>query len=85
MEEQFYLVWPLLARGDLHRLVVASSIAVDNLRHPGAASVGSLRCRLWLTHANEPVAFFSLPTRAWELGLGGLIALGEPELSASLP
>ena len=45
-----------------------------------AASAGSLVLSLWLTHANEPVAFFSLPTRAWELGLGGLIALGAPEL-----
>ena len=33
---------------------------------------------VWLTNASEPWAFFSLPTRAWELAVGGLIALGAP-------
>jgi peptidoglycan/LPS O-acetylase OafA/YrhL len=80
VEEQFYLIWPLL-------LVIVSmawwwrrpsrSTALLSL---GAASAGSLLLSLWLTHANEPVAFFSLPTRAWELGLGGLIALSAGEL-----
>jgi hypothetical protein len=37
--------------------------------------VGSLGLSIWLTSANQPWAFFSLPTRAWELALGGLLAL----------
>jgi peptidoglycan/LPS O-acetylase OafA/YrhL len=61
VEEQFYLVWPLL-------LVLASmvwwwtrpsrSTAFLTL---AAASVGSLMLSLWLTRANEPVAFFLVP------------------------
>ena len=39
---------------------------------------------MWLTTANEPWAFFSLPTRAWELGLGALLAVGAGRL-ARLP
>ena len=38
----------------------------------GAAS---LVLSLWLTTANAPWAFYSLPTRAWELGIGALLAV----------
>ena len=31
---------------------------------------GSFMLSLWMTSASAPWAFFSLPTRAWELGLG---------------
>ncbi len=31
---------------------------------------------LWLTDVAAPWAFYSLPTRAWQLGLGGLLAVG---------
>ncbi|HEY1446371.1 MAG TPA: acyltransferase family protein [Acidimicrobiales bacterium] len=34
---------------------------------------------VYLTHANQPWAFFSLPTRAWELALGGFLALAVRE------
>ncbi len=40
----------------------------------------SLLASWWLTGVNQPWAFFSLPTRAWELGAGALLALGEPWL-----
>jgi peptidoglycan/LPS O-acetylase OafA/YrhL len=80
VEEQFYLVWPLL-------LVAASLVWWGRRPSRGAAllvlsavSAGSFSLSLWLTHADEPVAFFSLPTRAWELGLGGMIALAAPLL-----
>jgi peptidoglycan/LPS O-acetylase OafA/YrhL len=80
VEEQFYLLWPLL--------LVAASL-VWTLRRPsrggaaaglGVACAGSFALSLWLTRADEPLAFFSLPTRAWELGLGGLLALAVPAL-----
>ena len=32
------------------------------------------RCRWWPLTCSPPVAFFSLPTRAWELAVGGLVA-----------
>ena len=43
-------------------------------------SLVSLLASWWLTGVNQPWAFFSLPTRAWELGAGALLALGQPWL-----
>jgi peptidoglycan/LPS O-acetylase OafA/YrhL len=80
VEEQFYLVWPALlavawwvggrAGGRHRRRWLVGALAVA-----GGASLG---LSLWLTGANEPWAFFSLPTRAWELAAGGLVALTAP-------
>jgi len=71
VEEQFYLVWPalilLVARG-LHarrRLVLALVGVVAT----------SFVANLVLTDLAANWAFYSLPTRAWELGLGGLAAV----------
>jgi hypothetical protein len=45
----------------------------------GAVAAASLIACIWLTHTSEPTAFYLLPTRAWELALGGMIALaGSP-------
>jgi peptidoglycan/LPS O-acetylase OafA/YrhL len=72
VEEQFYLFWPALllvvARvgwGTPGRLAVVV----------GGVAAGSLALSLILTQVNAPWAFYSLPTRAWELGLGAAIAL----------
>src|SRR3954451_4622745 len=79
-EEQFYLLWPALlvfAAVLGRRLVrrsgtpVAAPIAVLALL-TAASFVGSLE---W-TSTSPPWAYFSLPSRAWELGVGGLVALG---------
>lgn len=81
VEEQFYLLWPLL-------LVMAAGA----WRRSGRVSVGSattmlvivgatsLALSVWLTSVSQPWAFFSLPTRAWEFVAGGLVALGAPRL-----
>ncbi|MBZ4540209.1 acyltransferase [Mycobacterium avium subsp. hominissuis] len=80
VEEQFYLVWPLLI------IAVAASVRrVRPLRATprpvpyavvlaliGAASL--VAGVLW-TRTSPSWAFFSLPTRAWELAAGGLVAL----------
>jgi peptidoglycan/LPS O-acetylase OafA/YrhL len=80
VEEQFYLVWPLVLAG-------AAWLWARRRRQPSRAgavaalaalTVGSFILSLWLTSANQPWAFFSLPTRAWELGAGGLLALSTP-------
>ncbi len=47
-------------------------------------AAGSLVACIWLTHTSEPTAFYLLPTRAWELALGGLLALAGQRL-ARLP
>ena len=76
VEEQFYLVWPVLLvagalawrRGAPSRGSVTACIAL--------VAAGSFAFSYWLTGANQPWAFFSLPSRAWELAAGGLVALG---------
>jgi peptidoglycan/LPS O-acetylase OafA/YrhL len=71
VEEQFYLLWPalialvFLGARSRRRLVVAL-FAVTAL---------SLGACIWVTHMRQPWAFYSLPTRAWEFGAGGLACL----------
>ena len=71
VEEQFYLVWPglmIVALGTLRsRLRVAILM--------GALLVSSLVFAIWLTDVLEPWAFYSLPSRVWQLALGGLLAV----------
>ncbi len=77
VEEQFYLFWPAL-------LLVATRARADVVRRAGwviaAVSVASFGLSVWLTSVAEPWAFFSLPTRAWELGLGAVLAVGAGRL-----
>ena len=67
VEEQFYLVWPLfilfLAR--YGKKVVFAGIAITTLL--------SLLFSIYLTQVAPIWAFYSLPTRAWELGFGALL------------
>lgn len=72
IEEQFYLVWPLVlvalfraARGSKRALAAAVVVLV----------VTSFVACVLLTEVSQPWAFFSLPTRAWELGTGALVAI----------
>jgi peptidoglycan/LPS O-acetylase OafA/YrhL len=71
VEEQFYLVWPLLLliayRRSGRRRVSGRALAVF-------CATSFLLCVI-ITTVRQPWAFFSLPTRAWELGVGGLVAL----------
>ena len=89
MEEQFYVVWPLLL------------VALPRRRQAGLtqarAAPGSSGCRAravltmlvvlslaslaWSIHetvASPTTAYFSTLTRAWELGVGALVALVPP-------
>jgi peptidoglycan/LPS O-acetylase OafA/YrhL len=76
VEEQFYLVWPLLlslalfrARGLRRPLCVVTVLA-------GA----SLGWSIHQTRAAPTVAYFSPFTRAWELGLGAVLAVAAATL-----
>jgi peptidoglycan/LPS O-acetylase OafA/YrhL len=71
IEEQFYLFWPailalgyLLVRRSRRGLFVLMAVLV----------VASFAFSVWLLGQSQPWAFFSLPSRGWELGVGGLLA-----------
>ncbi|GAA5202334.1 acyltransferase family protein [Microbacterium jejuense] len=71
VEEQFYLVWPAL--------LALIWVAVRSRRALLGVLIGivaaSFAACVWLTFTAQPWAFFSLPARAWELGVGGLTAV----------
>jgi peptidoglycan/LPS O-acetylase OafA/YrhL len=71
VEEQFYLLWPALLI-----VVLGSSGSRRRVALVIAGIVGvSLAAAVWLTAVDQPWAFYSYPTRAWQLGLGGLLAV----------
>ncbi len=73
VEEQFYLLFPV-AMLLLARLRGSRALAIL-----AAGCMASLALSVWLTHASPASAFYLLPTRAWELGSGALLALREVE------
>jgi len=82
VEEQYYLLWPalilLITRGaDRPVSRVAPTVV--------AIFVASLAFAVWLAGTSLPWAFFSLPSRAWELALGGMLAVLEPQLARIRP
>lgn len=77
VEEQFYLVWPLLlllswrvARGRRRPIALAL----------GVLCLGSLALSVVVTNSSAPWAYFGSPTRGWELGVGALLALATTRL-----
>ena len=88
VEEQFYLVWPLLVLGTSWvalrlsgRPAAHAATDADELRRIrltrtviGAVVVVSLAYSVWYTSVQPAAAYFVTPTRIWELALGGFIA-----------
>ncbi len=78
VEEQFYLLWPLMFAG-IAVFCARRGITAFRRRQWATAvtvvGVLSLAWSLWLTGKNQPYAFFSTPTRAWQLALGAAVAL----------
>ncbi|WP_306215369.1 acyltransferase family protein [Actinoplanes sp. RD1] len=71
VEEQFYLLWPVLILL-LHRRFLKSALVL--------LTAGSFALSLWQTEASAGWAYFGIHTRAWELGVGALLALGAVKL-----
>lgn len=71
VEEQYYMLWPAVAI-----LFTRKAKSVTLRMFFAMALLGSLSFwyALWLLNKNQSWAFFSLPSRAWELALGGLLA-----------
>ncbi|WP_194410816.1 acyltransferase family protein [Microbacterium cremeum] len=81
VEEQFYLLWPALlalawalARTRRAVVVVLATVVAT-----------SFALCVWLTFQSQPWAFFSLPSRAWELGVGGLVAVVLQHRARAIP
>jgi peptidoglycan/LPS O-acetylase OafA/YrhL len=77
VEEQFYVVWPLLillfftfAKRLNNKIILTYLVA--------AFTISSFIFSIYQTEASPIWAFYSLPTRAWELGLGALLVLLPP-------
>lgn len=76
VEEQFYLVWPLILllalRGD------PSGRERRAARTMAAVIVVSLAATVWVQRFAQPWAFFASPLRAWEFAAGGILAFVRP-------
>lgn len=72
VEEQFYIVWPLLILG-LSRF--GSKVRLGGL---AALTVASFVHSVMLTSAATPWAYYSPLSRAWEFSIGGILALALP-------
>jgi peptidoglycan/LPS O-acetylase OafA/YrhL len=83
VEEQFYVVWPIL-------LTLGLALSL-RFRGPGryrgiltaillVVTVGSFAWAMADTAGNAAVAYFSTLSRAWELGVGALLAVATPLL-----
>ncbi len=83
VEEQFYLVWPPLILGTawlIRRMRRRTRSEATVSQRPyllvlSLVAVVSLALSLATSYWAPFLAFFSLPTRAWQLAIGGLIAL----------
>jgi peptidoglycan/LPS O-acetylase OafA/YrhL len=68
VEEQFYLLWPLLLMLRRRKPILVLLV------------VASLAAAVWETSRSAPWAYFGPHTRAWELGAGALVAMFAPKL-----
>jgi len=86
VEEQFYMVWPLI-------VLTVVGLARQRQWHLGRALlvitlsilVASLAWCVTQTQANPTAAFYLLPSRAWELATGATLALWLPKVTSKNP
>ena len=74
VEEQFYVIWPLLIVGVVFLLKGARWIGIAL----AVVFVASLAFSIYETSASPSVAYFATTTRAWEFAAGGLLAFLPP-------
>jgi peptidoglycan/LPS O-acetylase OafA/YrhL len=82
VEEQFYLIWPVL-------LIGTAFVARRLKRNPtraftltiGLVSTASLIAAVMLTFSDPKLAYMATQARAWEFGIGALVAIGAQWLA----
>ncbi|PXA98275.1 acyltransferase, partial [Nostoc sp. 3335mG] len=79
VEEQFYILWPIIA---------AALVGTGRKRalpiFVWATVIMSLALAAYMVRADPSQAFYLLPSRAWELGLGALLAVrGLPAIRSN--
>lgn len=79
VEEQYYIFLPLFL------MAVAAFLRRRYLAAILAVSAASFALSLWAVPRDQTAAFYLLPTRAWEFGLGSLAAVARlPALPAAV-
>ncbi|TQL03662.1 acyltransferase family protein [Cellulomonas sp. SLBN-39] len=81
VEEQFYLVWPLLLAACIRAGRLSRRVSpLQALRGLLALLlVTSFAYSLWMTWTQPAAAYFVTPARVWQFAAGGLLALVVPE------
>lgn len=86
VEEQYYILWPWILLSILYltrRRALSCRTAFGWVI--GLIGLGSLAYSVWLTPLNPAVAYFATTTRAWELALGGGLAVFQSKKALSQP
>jgi len=86
VEEQYYIIWPLLLLPILsqaRKKFTGARTAFGWLI--GLIGIASLTYSIVLTPQDPGVSYFATTTRAWELALGGGLAVFEARLKPSQP
>lgn len=80
VEEQFYLAWPLLILAVALLCLRLRNVPLRSALWVALATVAltSFALGVWLTESQPRAAYFSTFGRAWELGLGALLATMGP-------
>ncbi|MEZ5497751.1 MAG: hypothetical protein R3F25_13180 [Gammaproteobacteria bacterium] len=71
VEEQFYLLWPLVVLFGLARLRKRSYLII----FISTVIVSSIVLQYYFTKDSSNLAFYMMPARAWQFGLGCLVAI----------
>jgi peptidoglycan/LPS O-acetylase OafA/YrhL len=77
VEEQFYLAYPLVL------LLLTRQLPHHRLLGVAALAVTSFAVCVWGSYEKPTFTFFFAPTRAWEILLGAIVALGETRVTLS--
>lgn len=77
LQVQFYVVFPLLL---LIAVFIARKMSRTSVHKVllvifGLVTVASFAYSVWFTALDQPASYFSTLSRAWEFGIGGLLAL----------